>query len=53
MVYKRVVINGEVYPGEDVKDVIFADKGYWVIKLKDGRELYATGNITVEELHDL
>jgi hypothetical protein len=47
MVYKRVIINGEVYPGEDIKDVYF-DDNRWTVTLKNGLIIHATGQVTVE-----
>lgn len=51
MVYKRVIINGEVYPGESIKGVIYPTPTapYWTIIYKDGTRAYTTGPITVEE----
>jgi len=50
MVYKRVVINGEVYPGEDIKDVIFPSPTqlYWQVYLKDGRQFFVMDHIVVD-----
>jgi hypothetical protein len=47
MVYKRVVINGEVYRGEDVDRVTAPENGYWTIVLKSGLIIHATGQVTV------
>ena len=50
MVYKRVIINGEVYPGEEVKYVVFPapTQPYWQVYLTKGRTIYVMDRIVVE-----
>lgn len=50
MTYKRVIINGEVYPGEDIKEVVLPSRNqfYWKVYFLDGRIMYVIDHIVVE-----